>query len=244
MQNINFKIIERMTPEQLQDYIDKNHFSDTQALKIYQHHNKNHKNEMRYIARKEGIRSITKGIDYVHIFTKNFEQLANMDISSNELKVIAKILNKMEFGNCFHVSQAKLCKELNIKKSNMSIIFKKLKSKSLIIDKDGDLFMNSNIFLKGQYHTINEKQRPNVQKAQVFNVADNPMFQNVYSYHSENDINESLSETENFASQDQDESTKPVLIPSPEKPEDNGTEEDNVFYMKDWDLPDFQLPPT
>jgi len=244
MQNINFKIIERMTPEQLQDYIDKNHFSDTQALKIYQHHNKNHKNEMRYIARKEGIRSITKGIDYVHMFTKNFEQLANMDISSNELKVIAKILNKMEFGNCFHVSQAKLCKELNIKKSNMSIIFKKLKSKSIIIDKDGDLFMNSNIFLKGQYHTINEKQRPNVQKAQVFNVADNPMFHNVYSYHSKNDINESLSETENFASQDQDESTKPVLIPPQEKPEDNGTEEDNVFYMKDWDLPDFQLPPT
>ncbi|MEJ1268288.1 DNA-binding protein [Pantoea dispersa] len=242
MQDINFKIIERMTPEQLQDYIDKNHFSDTQALKIYQHHNKNHKKEMRYIARKEGIRSIAKGTDYVHMFTKNFEQLANMDISSNELKVIAKILNKMEFGNCFHVSQAKLCKELNIKKSNMSIIFKKLKSKAIIIDKDGDLFMNSNIFLKGQYHTINEKQRPNVQKAQVFNVDDNPVFQNVYSYHSENDINESQSEKYNFSSQNQAESTTPVLNPPPEIPKDKGNEENNVFYMEDWDLSDFQLP--
>lgn len=242
MQDINFKIIERMTPEQLQDYIDKNHFSDTQALKIYQHHNKNHKNEMRYIARKEGIRSIAKGTDYVHMFTKNFEQLANMDISSNELKVIAKILNKMEFGNCFHISQAKLCQELNIKKSNMSIIFKKLKSKAIIIDKDGDLFMNSNIFLKGQYHTINEKQRPNVQKAQVFNVDDNPVFQNVYSYHSENDINESQSEKDNFSSQDQAESITPVLNSPPEIPKDKGNEENNVFYMEDWDLSDFQLP--
>lgn len=242
MQDINFKTIERMTPEQLQDYIDKNHFTDKQALKIYQHHNKNHKNEIRYIARKEGIRSIAKGVDYVHMFTKNFEQLANMDISSNELKVIAKILNKMEFGNCFHVSQAKLCKELNIKKSNMSIIFKKLKSKAIIIDKDGDLFMNSNIFLKGQYHTINEKQRPNVQKAQVFNVDDNPVFQNVYSYYSENDINDSQLETDKIASQVQVESTTPVLTPPPEKPEDKGNEENNVFYMEDWDLTDIRLP--
>jgi len=65
MQDINFKIIERMTPEQLQNYIDKHHFTDNQALKIYQHHNKNHKKEMRYIAKKEGIRSIAKGVDYV-----------------------------------------------------------------------------------------------------------------------------------------------------------------------------------
>ncbi|WP_241622742.1 hypothetical protein [Rosenbergiella australiborealis] len=70
------------------------------------------------------------------------------------------------------------------------------------------------------------------------------MFQNIYSYHSENDINESQSETEKIASQDQDELTKPVLNPPPEKPEDNSTEEDNVFYMKDCDLPDFQLPHT
>ena len=67
------------------------------------------------------------------------------------------ILNKMEFGNCFHVSQVKLCKELGMKKSNMSIMFKKLKSKNIIIDRDGDLFMNSNIFLKGQYYSINKK---------------------------------------------------------------------------------------
>lgn len=242
MQHINFKMIERMTSEQLQDYIDKNHFSDKQALEIYQHHNKNHKKEMYYIAKKEGIKSIAKGIDYVHIFTKNFEQLADMEISSNELKVIAKILNKMEFGNCFHVSQAKLCQELNIKKSNMSIIFKKLKSKAIIIDKDGDLFMNSNIFLKGQYHTINEKQRPNVQKAQIFNVDNNHVFQNVYSYHSENDINDSQSKIDKIVPQVQTESTTPVLNLPPERPVDKGTEGDNVFYMEDWDLTDFQLP--
>ncbi len=104
--------------------------------------------------------------------------------------------------------------------------------------------MNSNIFLKGQYHTINEKQRPNVQKAQVFNVDDNPVFHNVYSYHSENDINESQSETEKLASHDQAESTTPVLNPPPKRSEDKGNEENNEFYMEDWDLPEFQLPST
>ena len=109
-----------------------------------------------------------KDVDYVHMFTKNFQQLAELDISKNELKVIARILNIMEFGNCFHISQAKLCRELDIKKSNMSLVFKKLKKKGIIIDKEGDLFMNSNIFLKGQAHSINAKQRPNVKKAQGF----------------------------------------------------------------------------
>lgn len=241
MKNIDFKMIERMTSEQLQNYIDKNNFTDKQCLEIYQHHNKNHKKEMQYIARKEGIKSIASGIDYVHIFTKNFEQLADMDISSNELRVIAKILNKMEFGNCFHVSQAKLCNELKIKKSNMSIIFKKLKSKGIIIDKDGDLFLNSNIFLKGQYHTINEKQRPNVQKAQVFNVDDNPVFSNVYSYHTDTD-NKAAQSEENLKHVSAQSGTENSERPLLQKPDLSNAEKDNVFYIEDLDLPNFELP--
>lgn len=33
----------------------------------------------------------------------------------------------------------------------MSLVFKKLKKKGIIIDKDGDLFMNSNIFLRDKH---------------------------------------------------------------------------------------------
>ncbi|WP_227591335.1 hypothetical protein [Klebsiella aerogenes] len=93
----------------------------------------------------------------------------------------------MEFGNCFHISQAKLCRDLDIKKSNMSLVFKKLKKKGIIIDKDGDLFMNSNIFLKGQAHSINAKQRPNVKKAQGFVVDEKERFENVYTFRTETD---------------------------------------------------------
>ncbi|WP_250218512.1 DNA-binding protein [Escherichia coli] len=121
------------------------------------------------------------------MFTKNFQQLAELDISKNELKVIARILNIMEFGNCFHISQAKLCRDLDIKKSNMSLVFKKLKKKGIIIDKDGDLFMNSNIFLKGQAHSINAKQRPNVKKAQGFVADEKERFENIYTFRSDTD---------------------------------------------------------
>ena len=69
----------------------------------------------------------------------------------------------------------------------MSLVFKKLKKKGIIIDKDGDLFMNSNIFLKGQAHSINAKQRPNVKKAQGFVVVDKERFDNVYIFRSETD---------------------------------------------------------
>lgn len=69
----------------------------------------------------------------------------------------------------------------------MSLVFKKLKKKGIIIDKDGDLFMNSNIFLKGQAHSINAKQRPNVKKAQGFVVDDKERFDNVYTFRSETD---------------------------------------------------------
>ncbi|MCP5607801.1 hypothetical protein NL303_25145 [Klebsiella pneumoniae] len=69
----------------------------------------------------------------------------------------------------------------------MSLVFKKLKKKGIIIDKDGDLFMNSNIFLKGQAHSINAKQRPNVKKAQGFVVDEKERFENVYTFRTETD---------------------------------------------------------
>ncbi|WP_268064871.1 hypothetical protein [Citrobacter sp. W8] len=47
--------------------------------------------------------------------------------------------------------------------------------------------MNSNIFLKGQAHSINAKQRPNVKKAQGFVVDEKEAFENVYTFQSNTD---------------------------------------------------------
>lgn len=182
MTQIDFNALSDLSPFQLTQYIDDHHFTSEQKVLIFEHYHSTHKDTTNIYSRKENIKSIKKDVDYVHMFTKNFQQLAELDISKNELKVIARILNIMEFGNCFHISQAKLCRDLDIKKSNMSLVFKKLKKKGIIIDKDGDLFMNSNIFLKGQAHSINAKQRPNVKKAQGFVVDEKEAFENVYTF--------------------------------------------------------------
>ncbi|WP_318372687.1 DNA-binding protein [Enterobacter sp.] len=189
MSIIDFKHLHELSSFQLQQYIDDNNFTPEQRLQIFEHYHSKHKDTTNIYQRKENIKSIRKDVDYVHLFTKNFECLAELDITKTELKVIAKILNKMEFGNLFHISQAALCRDLGIGKSNMSLIFKKLKTKGIIIDKDGDLFMNSNIFLKGQAHSINMKQRPNVKKAQGFNANNEPAFDNVYTFNQTNDSN-------------------------------------------------------
>ncbi|WP_338511582.1 hypothetical protein [Erwinia aphidicola] len=109
----------------------------------------------------------------------------------------------MEFGNCFHISQAKLCRDLDIKKSNMSLVFKKLKNKGIIIDREGDLFMNSNIFLKGQAHSINAKQRPNVKKAQVFTVDEKETFENVYTFRPDSDDNRDMGNNSETSANDE-----------------------------------------
>ncbi|ALD05109.1 MULTISPECIES: hypothetical protein [Klebsiella] len=203
MTQIDFKSLNSLSPFQLTQYIDDHHFTIEQKVQIFEHYHSTHKDITNIYSRKENIKSIKKDVDYVHMFTKNFQQLAELDISKNELKVIARILNIMEFGNCFHISQAKLCRELDIKKSNMSLVFKKLKKKGIIIDKEGDLFMNSNIFLKGQAHSINAKQRPNVKKAQGFVVDEKERFENVYTFRTDTDENNDVDSNSQLSTDDE-----------------------------------------
>lgn len=213
MTQIDFKSLSSLSPFQLTQYIDEHHFTTEQKVQIFEHYHSTHKDITNIYSRKENIKSIKKDVDYVHMFTKNFQQLAELDISKNELKVIARILNIMEFGNCFHISQAKLCRDLDIKKSNMSLVFKKLKKKGIIIDKDGDLFMNSNIFLKGQAHSINAKQRPNVKKAQGFVVDEKERFENVYTFRTDTDENNDVDSNTHPSTDDEDLSLQHPKIP-------------------------------
>lgn len=215
MTTIDFTAINDLSPFELKLYIDDHDFNNEQKVQVFEYYYSSHKDTTNIYTRKENIKSIKKDIDYVHMFTRNFQQLADLDISKSELKVIARILNIMEFGNCFHISQAKLCRELDIKKSNMSLVFKKLKAKGIIIDRDGDLFMNSNIFLKGQAHSINAKQRPNVRKAQEFIVDGNERFDNVYTFQStpenNNDVDNDTASVDNTMTQQHLEIAAPLF---------------------------------
>ncbi|WP_338501392.1 hypothetical protein [Erwinia aphidicola] len=132
MTKIDFQSLSSLSPFQLTQYIDDHHFTNEQKVQIFEHYHSTHKDITNIYSRKENIKSIRKDVDYVHMFTKNFQQLAELDISKNELKVIARILNIMEFGNCFHISQAKLCRDLDIKSQICLLSLKSLKIKGLL----------------------------------------------------------------------------------------------------------------
>ena len=76
--------------------------------------------------------------DFVLAFTSNLRQLAELNISQNELKIITYILEIMEFGNLICINQSAIAKKkLGLAKSNVSYTFKKLRSKNILIEKMG-----------------------------------------------------------------------------------------------------------
>lgn len=106
--------------------------------------------------------------EFVILFLENFDRLiTELKINTSELRVLIYILKKMEFGNLVSLSQASIVKALDMNKSNVSIIFKKLLAKDVLIkDEDGNMYVNSNIVIKGLKHKLSRKNKENLQKSQ------------------------------------------------------------------------------
>lgn len=111
-------------------------------------------------------KKITLKDQFVIAFTTNLRALADLNISQNELKVICYILEVMEFGNLISINQTAIAKALDLHKSNVSYVFKKLIAKNILIKKDGHTFMNSNLFAKGLNQSMNEDRRKSLRTAQ------------------------------------------------------------------------------
>ena len=85
---------------------------------------------MRAIVKKVTIKS-----DFVIAFTENLSKLAEIGVNQTELRVILYILEKMKYGNLIGLNQASVCTALNLKRSNVSNVFKKLKLKQVLIER-------------------------------------------------------------------------------------------------------------
>lgn len=118
-------------------------------------------------------KKLTVKAPFVLAFTSNLRQLAELNISQNELKIITYILEVMEFGNLISISQAAISRNTGIAKSNVSFNFKKLKEKKILIeDKDGNLLMNSSLFQKGLTHSMTEDRVEHLKNAQCLELID------------------------------------------------------------------------
>ncbi|HEJ9439993.1 TPA: replication/maintenance protein RepL [Proteus mirabilis] len=109
--------------------------------------------------------------EFVITFLDNFDRIiTDYKITNSEMRVVLYMLRKMEFGNLLILKQSSVCEALNIKKANMSHIFKSLKDKNILItDEEGNLYINSNIFMKGLPHKLNKEKIRSLRKSQVEN---------------------------------------------------------------------------
>ena len=103
MTQIDFNALSDLSPFQLTQYIDDHHFTSEQKVLIFEHYHSTHKDTTNIYSRKENIKSIKKDVDYVHMFTKNFQQLA------------------------------KLCRDLDIKNQTCLLFLKSLKRKGSLL---------------------------------------------------------------------------------------------------------------
>ncbi|EOK4636816.1 MarR family transcriptional regulator [Escherichia coli] len=107
--------------------------------------------------------------EFVILFLENFDRLiTELKINTSELRILMYILKKMEYGNLVNLNQTAVCKALNMNKSNVSLVFKKLKEKNVLIeDEEKNLYVNSNVVMKGLKHKLNKQRNKDLRTAQV-----------------------------------------------------------------------------
>lgn len=94
---------------------------------------------------------------FVLLFYQSFLfTIDEYNLSRNEIRTILKILEYAQFGNLIQLSYTKLAKDLGMDKSNCSKIMKKLKTTGLLIDEDGNMFLNPQIIAKGNFLKLDE----------------------------------------------------------------------------------------
>ena len=89
---------------------------------------------------------------FVLLFYQSFlHTIDEYNLSRNEIRCLLKILEYTQFGNLIQLSFAKVGKDLNINRANISRIIKKLKEAKLLMDDDGNMFLNPQIIAKGNF---------------------------------------------------------------------------------------------
>ena len=105
---------------------------------------------------------------FVICFTENFFRALQSGINQSEMKILSYIIDQMEYGNLISISQKSIAESCKITKSNVSGCFKKLIEKNILVkNKDGNVFVNSNIISKGLSTKMAKEKYDNLKKAQL-----------------------------------------------------------------------------
>ena len=97
--------------------------------------------------------------DFVILFLENFDRLiTQLKLTTTELRVLIYILKKMEYGNLLTLNQKSVCVALDMKSSNV-----------LVLDDEKNMYINSNLVMKGLKHRLPADKRENLKKSQLEN---------------------------------------------------------------------------
>ncbi|EIY9830781.1 TPA: MarR family transcriptional regulator [Escherichia coli] len=87
-------------------------------------------------------------------------------MSGAEYTIMIRLCKLMQHGNLIaSISQSALAEELGMSKSNVCKCWKKLINKGILIQDGKHTLINANLFLKGQYRTLNPIRKEYVQQS-------------------------------------------------------------------------------
>lgn len=170
----------------LETFLSKYDLSPEEKLKIYEFHSATAKKgkTVKITEQKEtAYKSIKEGVEYVHLFPKNLKSLIKeYGLSTNELLVLTEIMESMlSHGNLLiNFSQKRLVELTGINKSTMSKVFRSLKDKNCLIEKDDNTYLNSVIFMKGLPHKLFIQYRDHFLNSVDYRLNSNEDFEKVF----------------------------------------------------------------
>lgn len=90
--------------------------------------------------------------EFAILFVTAFLQcIDEYNLTRNDIRVMLKIIEYMKFGNLLRMSYSTIAKDLKIDKSNVSKTIKKLKDNKLIINDNGNEYLNPHVIAKGNF---------------------------------------------------------------------------------------------
>lgn len=95
---------------------------------------------------------------FILLFYSSLKSLIReFHLSPTDIVALLQIAEYMEYGNLFRMSYAQLARDIGIDPRNLSKTVKKLKDSKILIEHDGNSYINPQVLIKGRFKRKDEK---------------------------------------------------------------------------------------
>ncbi|EBQ1580717.1 helix-turn-helix domain-containing protein, partial [Salmonella enterica] len=118
--------------------------------------------------------------DFSLIFKNNTATLARMNLTPTAFRIVLYLFSILDYGNILPgFSQSRIARELGLNKSNVTRAFRELFAENTLLrdTADNNVYLNSNLCVKGIPHRFSEEQMDKFRKSR----AETDDFENAFS---------------------------------------------------------------